>query len=179
MRKLGACALIAAALVFAGASASVAQSKVAFGVGGGLLMPMGDYGDVDNMGFTFGGGASIGLGSAPVRLRVEGSYGTSSHDGVGGKTKILGGMVSVVYPFQTAGQIKPYVLAGLGYYNVDVSVTGFGSADESKLGFGGGAGVMFPMSSVELFVEARFMSIATDERTTFLPIIAGVRFGGK
>jgi len=180
MRKLIGNALIVAALAFMGTAAAAAQSGATFGVAGGLLMPMGDYGDVDKLGFTAGIGASFGLGSAPVRIRVEGSYGQTSHDGIGGNSKIMGGMVSLVYPFQMEGSVKPYVLGGLGYYNVKVEVTGFGSADESKVGFGGGAGLMFGMGSADLFVEGRFMSISTTgSSTTFAPIIVGIRFGGK
>jgi opacity protein-like surface antigen len=97
-----------------------------------------------------------------------------------GNTKIIGGMASLVYSFQTSGSVMPYVLAGLGYYNVKFDIPGFGSADESKVGFGGGAGLGFPMGSASLFVEARYMNIATSGSAwTFFPIIVGVSFGGK
>ncbi|MGH7568399.1 MAG: hypothetical protein ACREL9_05400 [Gemmatimonadales bacterium] len=63
----------------------------------------------------------------------------------------------------------------MGYYNVD-----FGSVDESKVGFGGGAGLRFPMPSATLSVEARYMNISTSGSSlTFIPIIVGVSFGGK
>lgn len=159
---------------------SLTAQGVRFGVGGGLLLPMGDYGTADKMGFTAGAGVIIPVGTAPVAVRVEGSYSQTSHDGIGGKSKIMGGMASLVYSFSGAGTVTPYVLAGLGYYNVKVDVTGFGSFDESKVGFGGGGGLRFPMGSASLFVEARYMNISTTGgSTTFMPIIAGLSFGGK
>lgn len=183
MRKLIGSAVLVAVLVCAASPATAQQPKVSYGVAAGLAMPMGDYGDLDKLGFTFGAGASFALGSAPVRLRIEGSWSQTSHDDVGGSpvegnTKILGGMASLVYPFQTAGTVKPYVLAGLGYYNVDFEFTGVGSADESKVGFGGGAGVRFPLSSASLFLEGRFMSVSTSgSSTTWVPIIVGISLG--
>jgi opacity protein-like surface antigen len=175
MRKLLGCALV----LLAGA-ALPAQAQVRFGVGGGLLMPMGDYGTADKMGFTAGAGVLVPVGTAPVAVRIEGSFSSTSHDGIGGNTKIIGGMASLVYSFTGAGSVTPYVLAGLGYYNVKVDVTGFGSFDESKVGFGGGGGIQFPMGSASLFAEARYMNISTTGgSTTFMPIIVGVSFGGS
>jgi opacity protein-like surface antigen len=175
MRKLFGCALVLLAGVVL-----PAQAQVRFGVGGGLLMPMGDYGTADKMGFVAGAGVVIPVGTAPVGVRVEGSYSQTSHDGIGGKSKIMGGMASLIYSFTGAGSVTPYVLAGIGYYNVKVDVTGFGSADESKVGFGGGGGIRFPMGSASLFAEARYMNISTTGgSTTFMPIIVGVSFGGS
>lgn len=180
MRKLIGSAVLVGALVLAGASVSAAQAaqrRTAYGVAGGLLMPMGDYGDLDGMGFLVGVGASFALGTSPVRLRVEGTWSSTSHDDpFDGNTRILGGMASVVYPFQSAGRVKPYILGGLGYYNVDVEVNGT-SGDESKVGFGGGLGLLFPMASSDFFVEARYMSVSTDVSLNFVPIIVGIRFG--
>jgi len=88
----------------------------------------------------------------------------------------------VVYAFgQTASSARPYILAGLGYYNVKVSVTG-ASVSESKIGFGGGAGVAFKVGTggTRVFVEGKYMSVSTSgTKTTFLPIRVGVRFGSK
>lgn len=174
MRKLFGCALVLLAGV-----ALPAQAQVRFGVGGGLLMPMGDYGTADKMGFVAGAGVIIPVGTAPVGVRVEGSYSQTSHDGVSGKSKIMGGMASLIYSFTGAGSVTPYVLAGIGYYNVKVDVPGF-SADESKVGFGGGGGIRFPMGSASLFAEARYMNISTTgSATTFVPIVVGVSFGGS
>src|SRR6266540_2282575 len=98
-------------------------------------------------------------------------------------TKLIGGMVSLVYPFSTAGSVKPYVLAGVGFYSTKLTIPS-ASVDTSKtsVGFGGGAGIRFPMSSMSLFVEARYLTQkAFDVTFARLPITVGVQFplGGK
>jgi len=185
MRKLLGSALVLAVLVFAGTAAAAAQSDVRFGLGAGVVIPMGDYSDDvawgDKLGFLFGAGASIGLGTAPVRIRVEGSYSQTAHDsaawgGVDGNTKILGGMASVVYPFETAGKVKPYVLAGIGYYSVKESIL---DESESGVGFGGGAGLMLAAGSANILLEVRYLtSKAGGLNFARLPIMVGVSFGG-
>jgi opacity protein-like surface antigen len=175
MRKLLGCALVLLAV-----AAMPAQAQVSFGVGGGLLMPMGDYGDVDKMGFIGGVGVLFPIGTAPVSVRLEGTYSQTSHDGIDGNTKIIGGMASLVYLFSAGGSVTPYVLAGVGYYNGKVTVPSLNiDESESKVGFGGGGGIRFPMGSAALFAEVRYMNISTDPSTTYLPIIVGVSFGGK
>ena len=98
-----------------------------------------------------------------------------------GLDKLVGGLAELVYAFGTsADQVRPYVMGGVGYYNVKIDVTGFGSADESKVGFGGGAGLDLKVGTggTRLFVEGKFLSISTSgSSVTFIPFRAGVRFG--
>ena len=180
MKRITLAVLAAAGFTMAVAAPAAAQSGTTLGVGVGITNPMGNWKDKnvwgDKLGFHFGVGAGFALGSAPVRARVEGSYTQTSHDGFSGKTKLLGGMVSLVYPFQTAGNIKPYVLAGIGVYNIKESVS---DSSETKVGFGGGAGVRFPMSSMSLFVEARYLTTGKAfgiAKFSQLPITVGVSF---
>ena len=177
--------LAVAGLCAAAAKPAMAQGTT-LGIGVGITNPMSDWGDKavigDKMGFHFGVGGSFALGTAPVRLRVEGTYTQTSHQtGVTGNTKLLGGMVSLVYPFATAGNIKPYILAGLGLYDNKFSANG---SDTSKtaVAFGGGAGLRFPMSSASLFVEARYLTMKAYSFTwAQLPVTVGISFpmGGK
>ncbi|HYU28600.1 MAG TPA: porin family protein [Gemmatimonadales bacterium] len=186
MKRIGLAVLAAAGFTMAVARPVAAQSGTTLGVGVGLTLPMSDYGDKavygDKAGFHFGVGAGFALGTAPVRLRVEGSYTQTSHQtGIDGNTKLLGGMVSIVYPFSTAGSIKPYILGGVGFYNTKVS-SGGQDTSKTSVGFGGGAGIRFPMSSMSLFVEARYLTQkAFDLTFARLPITVGVQFplGGK
>ncbi len=170
---------VAALACLAGVGSLPAQG-VRFGVGGGLLMPMGDYNTADKPGFIFGAGVVFPVGTAPVAVRVEGSYSQTSHDGIDGNSKIMGGMASLVYSFTGGGSVTPYVLGGVGFYNLKVTIPSFAvDTSVSKIGFGGGGGLRFAMGSASLFVEARYMNIATSGgSTSFVPIIAGVSFGG-
>jgi opacity protein-like surface antigen len=177
MKRFGLVLLAVMALVVAARPAS-AQS-IRWGLGAGLLMPMGDYADADKMGYTAGLGGTYNLPSG-VGIRADISYGTSSEkDGASAhSTKIMGGMASVVYAFGSAGP-KPYLLGGIGLSNVKIDVSGT-SASETKVSFGFGAGLAFPLGTGgnRLFVESRYTSVSTSgSPVTFLPIVVGLSFG--
>ena len=144
-------------------------------VGGGLLMPMGDYKNVDKTGFL--GQAGVGFPAGPIGIRIEGDYGQTSHKSpTSGNTKIIGGMGAAVYHFKTPAGVTPYVLGGVGMYNV--KVTGSVAASETKFAFGVGAGLEMKMTAMSLYLEAKYMNIATsNSATTFIPITVGLRFG--
>lgn len=185
MKRFGLVVAVMALVVVAAAPAS-AQTGTTLGIGVGLTNPMSDWGDDavlgDKMGFHFGVGAGLALGSAPVRLRIEASWTQTSHQtGFDGNTRLLGGMVNLVYPFSGAGKIQPYVLGGVGFYSTKISD---GSSDTSKtsVGFGGGAGIRFPLASMSAFIEARYLTTkAFDLTFAQLPITVGLSFpvGGK
>jgi opacity protein-like surface antigen len=168
----------------AGVGSLSAQEGIRVGVGGGVLMPMGDYKTADKLGWLAGADVTYWLTSTPIGIRGDFQYSQTSHkSGVPGNSKIIGGMAEIVYAFGAqADQIRPYILGGIGYYNVKVSITGFGDFSESKVGFGGGAGVAFKVGtgSTRVFVEGKFVNVSTSgSSTTFLPIRAGFRFGGN
>jgi opacity protein-like surface antigen len=168
----------------AAAQAAAAKGSVRFGVGAGLLLPTGDYKTSDGSGWVAGADVTYWLASQPIGLRAEGSYSqTSEASGVTAhKTKIFGGAADVVYAFgKSADQIRPYILAGLGIYNVKVDVT-TASASESKIGFGIGGGAAFRVGTgaTRVFVEGKYTSVSTSGfKTNFIPIRAGLRFGSK
>jgi opacity protein-like surface antigen len=177
MKRFGLVLLAVMALVVAARPAS-AQS-IRWGLGAGLLMPTGNYADFDKMGYTAGLGGTYNLPGG-VGIRADVSYGTSSEkDGITAHdTKIMGGMASVVYSFASAG-LKPYVLGGLGLSNVKFS-SGGTDASSTKVSFGVGAGVAFPLGTGgnRLFAETRYTSVSTEgSSTTFLPIVVGISFG--
>jgi hypothetical protein len=172
MKRFGLAVLTVAALC--AVVAPVSAQGIRWGVGAGLLMPMGDYADFDKMGLVGGVGGTYALPGGQLGIRGDLTYSTTSHDGGGGSTKIMGGMASLVYMLGGAAGARPYLLGGLGMYNVD----GGGDA-QTKLGFGFGGGVSFPMGTggSRLFAETRYMSVSTDPTVTFLPLVVGISFG--
>jgi opacity protein-like surface antigen len=168
---------------FAGVGSLSAQG-VRFGVGGGLLMPMGDYKTGDKAGLLVGADGTYWLSGDQIGIRLDASYSqTSEKSGVlAHKTKMIGGMGEVVYAFMTkADQIRPYLFGGIGLFNVKLSAGG-ADTSETKVGFGGGGGLAFKVGSgsTRIFVEGRYTSVKTFGTTLpFLGIKAGVRFGGK
>lgn len=177
MKRLG-MVLLAVALAVAAARPAMAQGSWRYGFSAGVLLPMGDYGTADKMGYIGGAGATYWLAGSPLGIRGDLSYSQSSHDGIDGNTKIIGGMASAVYALNPASAPARILLTGgLGYYNVKESVT---SASESKVGFGAGAAVAFKMGtgSTRLVVGTRYTSVSTSgSSTTFLPITVGLSFG--
>ncbi len=173
MKRFGLALLAVMTLVVVAAPAS-AQS-IRWGVGAGLLMPMGTYGDLDKVGFTGGLGGTYQLPGG-IGIRADVSYGTTSEkSGVTAhKTKILGGMASVVYHLAAAGP-RPYVMGGLGFSNVKVD-----PASDTKFAFGLGLGVALPLGTGgnRLFAETRYTSVQTDGNSlNYLPIVVGISFG--
>lgn len=166
-------------------SAASAQAQVSVGVGGGLTIPTGDFAD----GFKTGwhGLANVGY-DLPSGLGVRGDffYGQNNVDatGVDGKAKLAGGFGNVLYTFKSAGTIHPYVLGSIGFINAKAELEQGGLSfddSETKIAFGGGAGVKFKAGSdSHIFAEARYISVNTsDSKTNFIPITVGVSFGLK
>ena len=177
-------ALSLVVLISAAGAGSLSAQGVRFGIGGGLLVPMGTYKDGDKMGWLVGGDATYWLLGAPVGIRADVQYSqTDSKSSVtpSQTTKLIGGLAEVVYAFgKRADAVRPYILGGVGFYNVKIDVSGLGSGSTSKVGFGGGAGLAFKLGtgSTRFFVEGKFVSVSTSPNTlSFLPIRAGLRFG--
>jgi hypothetical protein len=145
-----------------------------FGLGVGASLPMGDYGKADKMGINILGVFETPLANSPFYLRADGIYSSTAHDGVSGTTGILGATASALYHFSApAAQARPYVLGGLGIYNVD-----FGSNSETKIGYAFGGGVTFNLGGLNAFAEARYTSVQTSvSSTTFVPLTVGLMFG--
>lgn len=145
---------------------------IRFGFGVGPTLPIGDYGNLDKMGFHGLGAIQLPISGSPVHLRVDVMYSQTSHDGVSGNTTLFGSTVDALYHLgDRAAAARPYILGGLGLYNVDA----FG-ATQSKLAFGFGGGLLFGLGGLNAFVEARYMSVQTSGSLTFVPITVGLMF---
>ena len=180
MKRFGLAIVAVMALIVAArpAMAQGAAGSLRYGVSAGVLLPMGDYNTADKMGFVGGVGATYWLAGQPIGIRGDVSYSQSSHDPGPGKSKILGGMASLVYSLNPASAPARILLTGgVGYFNLkDSEATG----SASKVGFGVGAAVAFKMGtgSTRLVLGTRFTSVSTTGgSTTFLPITVGLTFG--
>ena len=102
-----------------------------------------------------------------------------------GASKPLGANVDGVYEFRSAGIFRPYVLAGVGIYSFAVRVEApvygvFSDSSVTKFALNGGVGVEVAAGSQTLFIEGRYFSLSSEaSTTTFVPIMVGVRFGGR
>ena len=147
---------------------------IRFGVGAGLTLPIGAFGDIDKAGWHALGVLQFPIGQSPLHGRVDAMYGQTSHDIGSGSTTLTGATGDIVYHIgDRAASVRPYIVGGLGFYNVD-----FGGASESKLAFGAGGGVLFNIGTMHAFLEGRYMSVQTSGSSlNFLPITLGLLFG--
>ena len=189
MRAMRSVVVGAALVALAGATPVMAQSGAKFSVGGGLTLPLGDFGDVASTGFH--GLAAVGFRPAnlPIGFQIDGMYQRfgveDAPDNFDGNTQIIQGTANVVYTFTTAEEstFHPYLIGGVGLYNSKPTGDDFqaivGDESSTDFGFNAGAGFDFQAGSVGLFVEGRFHNVLSDGSDgTFIPITVGVRFGG-
>ena len=181
--------LVAFAFV-AAATTSVAQAQVGFNVGGGVSLPLGDFGDQADLGFHGLVGVTFQPENLPVGIRVDGMYHMwgGNEDTFGDldvNARAIAGTANAVYTFQTSemSTFHPYLIGGIGLYNTALTGDDVPDAfDDSTTDFGVNAGAGFNFAageSINLFVEGRFHTVFTEEESTnFVPITVGVRFGG-
>jgi len=184
MKRIGS-ALVGAVLL--GATTAAAQG-VRYGVGAGLLLPVGDYHSIDKPGWIVGADITYWFAAASVAIRADGSYSrTTQKQGAcclsDHTIAIAGGLVDVVYAFgETADQLRPYLVAGVGLYNWRLSAPGFIPSSVTRVGYGGGAGVAYKVGrgSTRFFLEAKVTNVAVNGvYYVSIPIRVGLRFGKK
>jgi hypothetical protein len=171
-----------------GAAPALAQGAK-FSVGGGLTLPLGDFGDAASTGFH--GLAAVGFQPAnlPVGFQIDGMYQRfgveDAPDDFDGNTQVIQGTANVVYTFTTAeaSTFHPYLIGGVGLYNFKPTGDDLQAlvGDESVTDFGinAGAGFDFQAGNVGLFIEGRFHNVFTEgESSNFIPVTLGIRFGG-
>src|SRR3989337_2617442 len=130
--------LVAGAVVMASASTAEAQRPFTVGLSGGAAIPLSDLSDSHKVGYNAAAHLGINMPASPVGFRLEGFYNNFAGQDEGVLTnadvRIAGGNVNITYAFGGVG-LRPYVIGGVGSYNVKEE--GF----ESRTDFGINAGV--------------------------------------
>ena len=157
------------------AAPTLSAQGIRWGVSAGVLMPMGDYNTIDKMGWVVGGGATYWLTGGTLGVRGDLAYSSTKHD-IGGETKIIGGMASLVYGLGSASaSMRPFLNGGIGFFNIDG-----GGGSDTKVGFGIGGGLMFKAGTggMRVVVATRYTSVSSNGSTlSWLPITVGLTFG--
>jgi hypothetical protein len=164
-----------------GASFASAQMPVKFGLGGGVTIPSGSTSDGLKTGWHGMGLIQFRPATSPVGFQIDGAYQQLKFDGGGGKDQIIDGTANVVYEFQVSPETKfrPYLIGGGGVYNIKNKPDDFASSSDTKFGINAGAGFNVQASGVGVFVEGRFHNVfVPGSDFHFIPITAGIRFGG-
>lgn len=159
-----------------------AQKGYALGIGGGVTIPVGKLGDLQNTGYSALVTLALGSPDFPIGVRIDGIYNNLTHatpapTASAGDLRVAGALLNLVYAFPGT-YAKPYVLAGAGWYGSKIDTTG--AKPQNNLGFNGGAGITFGFGPAAAFLEARYHSIS---RTVakggvfqFVPITFGLMF---
>ncbi len=186
MKRIMKSALVLGLVTMAGVASVNAQTpggRASFHLGGGLVLPTGDFGDFAKTGWQAMGGVDFGLGGLPFMLRVDALYGQNNGDeavtGPDVKAKFFGGMAGGQFMLGSGpSPVKPYILAEIGMVNTKVTAPGF-SDSNTKFAFAPGVGLQFGLGSINAFVEGKYLSIQTSGGSTnMIPILVGIRFGG-
>jgi hypothetical protein len=175
-------AAVALFVLMVGGSAVSAQTPVQFGVGAGITVPTGGTDNGLKTGWHGTALVQFQPTSSPVGFQVDGSYHQLGFDDGGGEDEIIHGTANIVYAFSTASetQFRPYLIGGGGVYNIKAKPDVGVSVSDTKFGINVGAGFNIRSSGVGFFVEGRFHDVlVSGPDFHFIPITAGVRFGGS
>lgn len=162
--------LAATALVLVHAPARAQSSRPwHIGFGGGASVPAGDLQDALKSGYNGQGFVSFGSARMPIGGRFAVNYQSfdlKNTTGVGatGPTTgtVLAGLANVTYGFNV-GPLKPYLLAGVGAFDLGSSGGSGGSSSKTHFGINAGAGLELKLGGIKGFVEGRFENVFTDE----------------
>lgn len=190
MHKLLASTLTIAVLAAPAANAQMRDARnspqptegIRWGLGAGLTLPMGNYSTGDKLGFHGLGLVQLPLRNTPIHLRFDLMFSTTSHkNSVSGSTRLIGADADAVYHIGDRTQTtRPYILGGLGLYNVHVSAGGF-SGSNTNVAINLGGGILFGIgATTHAFLEARYIDVFTSGGSTaFIPITFGLMFNGN
>ena len=184
------------ALTAAAPGAHAQQHRIRVGFGGGMSVPVSDAGDAFKSGFNGKGFVLVNLGGLPS-LRFDLGYqkfdykqefqnvlGAGSSDAT---SQILSGVAGIHLDLIRVGPVRPYLLAGVGAFNVRSSLDSLGNdtgtVSKTRFGIDGGAGVAFTLGKrLDAFVEAKIQNIYTDQGVIdtksirVIPITFGIMF---
>jgi opacity protein-like surface antigen len=162
------------------------------GFGGGASIPVSDAKDAFKKGWHGSGIVRLNLPMMPFGLQGNFSYNHFSLDqqnvGFSGSERVLSGIADARFGLPIPGPIKPYLLAGVGTYNIKADPEGAGapaSTSTTKFGINGGGGVNIdvPGLPVHAFLEGKIENIYTNEgvsgamkdfKTRIVPVTLGI-----
>ena len=177
--KYGRIAAIALAALTFGAVPAMAQFPH-LSVMGGVSFPKGDASQADNMGYNGGLGLGFSAPMIPIGIRIDAALhhfpGKDGNAGTGltASTNVWSGTVNATYSLPLPSPVKPYAIAGLGYYGAIETIDNVpGSVSQKKLGYNAGVGVSFS----RFFAEMRYHHVNTDgSALTYMPMTFGITF---
>lgn len=177
-------------LTVASTAGAQAQAMPNFGVSVGASIPESTFGESVNTGYNVNGIFNVTVPLSPLGFRGEvgwNRFDLNSASG-SGNVRIANGSANVVLIPSAVMTAKPYLIGGVGIYNVKTSADNSGSAlsgifveqsDDTRVGFNGGIGLMFGLGSIGSMLEARYVSVNGKNggsSLTYIPVSFGITF---
>jgi hypothetical protein len=155
----------------------LAQSRVGYLVGAGLLSPSGNFATQATSGWMGTAGLSVSLGQSRWRLEPTLFYGHAADEGNDGPAStMMGGEIGFGYELGS-GAVAPYLSGGSGIlqHRIDGSNNGPAPAPDTQVLLQLGGGLGFALGRTRLVLDARYTHA---ENTRFMTYIVGLGFGG-
>jgi opacity protein-like surface antigen len=185
-----AAAVATLSLTIAGTAGAQAQAMPHFGISAGASIPESTFGEVANTGYNVNAMLNVTVPLSPVGFRIEGGWNRFDLNNANGsgEVRVANGSANVILIPSAVMTAKPYLIAGVGAYNVKGS---FGatsplgtdvftsSSSDTRVGFNGGIGLMFGLGPVGSMIEARYVSVNGKNggsSLTYIPVSFGVTF---
>ena len=147
-----------------------------FQIAAGPSMPQSDFKTGFDNGFNVTGSFGYHPWTSPIGIRFDAAY-----DRFGAKSGVVGtsdnlsvwsGLADLTLRVPRMWAVSPYLIAGGGVSHFS-DIGGSGSSTKGQWNAGGGIG--FGLGNVKLFIESRYMHVATPNTATkYVPVVLGI-----
>lgn len=181
LRRLAVVAVVAAVSVSTLSAQGLAgteynQRRLQIGIGGGAIVPRTNARFQDVLTGATGqaylllriapGFPALRIGADVAHMKFGKAQTGFGEERAGDTRTQLGGIASLRFDL-LPGPVRPYILAGVGAFNIRDAFQKGGLADSTfsttKIGVDGGAGLSFRMGRIAGFVETRIQNVYTRE----------------
>ena len=137
-------------------AAAQAQRPISLGLAGGVSFPQGDLRDAANTGWHALGTLALSTLTQPLGLRLDVAYNQFRFSAGDGHQTVSSATLNGTYRLpMTNSPMSPYLIAGLGAYRSDCSLTQ-GCEAVTKFGWNVGLGTKLYVLGFRSFLEARY-----------------------
>lgn len=169
----------------------MAGAGLYFQIGGGASIPRGNFDNFFDRGYNVTGSLGWQPAVSPLGIRFDVGYDRFNSTGATGssdKPSVWSGLAEATLKAPHWWAVQPYLIAGGGvsrfsnYGNTPTYMTSIGGTTSSgatmtKGQWNAGGGIGFGVGTARLFVESRYMHVATpNNATSFVPVIVGLSF---
>lgn len=156
-----------------------AQSQTQLQIGGGIAIPVARFDTTYSSGSAALIAITRGGNDSPLGVRLDYSYNAFRGKTIDGKRYRDAHMnvvtADLVFSMHTGPYVKPYVLAGLGWYPYR-EATATKRSDDTGANIGAGLTFPLPLTPLSGFLEARYHRVFGQrvQARRFVPVVLGL-----